>query len=103
MATQLVRFEFYCNETKTLTYTHEIPSSLIRNAGSAGATAEYNDLFIGTITPIMKEHEKVCRNACGNVSCDGCESPAGMVSQSPKSWLHLKPFIGVRVTPFCGR
>jgi hypothetical protein len=54
MATQSVRFEFYCSETKTLTYTHENPLGLIRNAGSAGATAEYNDLFIRTITPIMK-------------------------------------------------
>ncbi|KFA60123.1 hypothetical protein S40285_10827 [Stachybotrys chlorohalonatus IBT 40285] len=107
MATCTVRFDFFCGETKTLTYRHKISSSLITNATIAGKDARYNELFRKTAEPIMKKREGACLDAFQAPVCDSCGSPAGMVLQSPMSWLNGEgvgePFIGVWVTPFCGK
>ncbi|RMI94950.1 hypothetical protein BHE90_017398 [Fusarium euwallaceae] len=105
MTTCSVRFDFFCGETKTLTYRHKVPSSLITNATIAGKDTRYNELFRKTVEPIMEKHEGACRDAFEAPVCNSCGSPANIVLQSPMSWLNGgegEPFIVVRVTPFCG-
>ncbi|KAJ4176017.1 hypothetical protein NW767_015583 [Fusarium falciforme] len=107
MAACTDRFDFFCGETKTLTYRHKVPSSLITNATIAGKDARYNELFRKTVETIMKEHEGTCRDAFPAPVCNSCGSPANMVLQSLMSWLNGggagEPFVGVWVTPFCGK
>ncbi|KAK7408803.1 hypothetical protein QQX98_009047 [Neonectria punicea] len=65
MATCTVRFDFFCGETKTLTYGHKIPSSLITNPTITGKDARYNELFRKTAEPIVKKHEGLVKCAAG--------------------------------------
>ncbi|KAH7110177.1 hypothetical protein EDB81DRAFT_832470 [Dactylonectria macrodidyma] len=69
MASCSVRFEFYCSEAQELKYTHDLPRSLVSKAQAAGQNAGYNDLFVATVLPFMKEHEAACRGA-SNLFCE---------------------------------
>ena len=97
MATCPVRFVFYCGEEE-LQYTHNLPRSLVSARGQAAKDAGYNNLFVGELGPIMKEHEASCLGI-SNALCGNCGSPRTKVLQTPMSWLHKvdDPFVAVWV------
>jgi len=105
MATRPVRFDFQTELQGTLTYIHNVPSSLVTpTAQAAQHEPEYVKKFVSTIQPIMLEHEAACR-AASNPKCQSCGSPATTVLQTPMSWLHIveKPFVSVCVNPVCSK
>jgi len=106
MATRPIPFEFYCeNSSKKLTYTHDIPSSLIAvGAKFAQSDTGYVDRAQKVILAAMKEREPVCR-AASNPRCGICGSPTTKILQTPVSWLHVEdgPSVCVWVHGVCGK
>lgn len=104
MATRPIPFEFYCdNSSKKLTYTHDIPSSLIAvGAKFAQSDAGYIDRVQNVIEAAMKEREPACR-AASNPRCGICGSPTTKIRQTPVSWLHVEdnPSVCVWVHGVC--
>ena len=58
--------------------------------------------FLSAITPIVKAHEKDCRQV-SDAHCGNCGSPTVGILQTPMSFLHHRdePFVSVFVHPIC--
>ena len=103
MTTHPVRFEFICENTSNkLKFYHNIPSHLITVESPSLQSPAYVNSFLNAITPIMKAHEKDCRQA-SDPHCGNCGSPTDRILQTPMSWLHHldEPFVLVFVHPVC--
>ncbi len=60
MATWPVRFTFCCGE-KELNYVHNVSRNLVTvGAQAAQYDAEYANLFLNILKPIIKEYEAAC-------------------------------------------
>ena len=107
MATRLVRFDFKCENAPdgTLTFTHNLPSSLVRpEAQALQGDPGYIQNFTKSLQPIMNQHEAACR-AASSSQCHSCGSPTTKVLLTPMSWLHIveDPFLHVWCNPVCNK
>jgi hypothetical protein len=101
MAVCPVRFEFQCEKEK-LTFSHNIPRSLVTADRQRSQTPQYADAFAAALQPIMQEREPACR-AASSPQCGQCQSPTAKILLTPMSWLHVvpDPFVNVWANPAC--
>jgi len=102
-ATRPIVFEFFNENGNNLTYSHNIPSSLIGvGAKFAQDDAEYIDRAQRLIHAAWEEREPACR-AVSNPRCGMCGSPTTKLVQTPVSYLHAKenPSVSIFVHAVC--
>lgn len=82
---------------------HALPDTLIRDAKTSSISADYQELFIRTVEPLVQEHHADCL-ANSPTTCSSCDGPATRILMTPMSYLHrTPPHLAVAVTSLCER